>query len=115
KRNDPAEYAFIHKSPSGDIKYIKSFPKVKVPKNAEVTYIMPFIGHAGSGFQINQSNMAMVKHEDKTLIMQFPLWAKKDGEAATSIERDAPQPVKKTPPPRELTSNEPETSTTSTT
>jgi hypothetical protein len=93
---------YKYTSPTGEVKHVETFPTVQLPRNSEVQYIKAFYGLPMQNDSWREKNQAIVKHGDKTLLVPFPLWAASGGESIAT-KKDVPPPVRKSPPPRELT------------
>lgn len=102
RRRQQSVKLYKYTSPAGEVKHIPSFPTVQLQGNAEVTYLKAFYGIPSSSGYTKHANQAIVKHEGKSLIVPFPLWAGSGG-ASVRSEKDVAPPVRKSPPPRELT------------
>jgi hypothetical protein len=92
KLHDRSKRAFKYTSPNGDVKYVTKLPDVKVQANAPVEFIKVIYG-----LENLEPNQAMVKHGDRYLIIQFPLWVLSGG-GVPDKEKHVPPPVKKTHP-----------------
>ena len=105
RRRQQSAKLYKYESPAGEVKYKESFPFVQVPSNSAVTFVKSMYGIEGGGgyARRGQANQAIVKWEGKTLLMPFPLWAGSGGVSVRDTERNVAPPVKKSPPPRELT------------
>jgi len=108
RSGDHAIKVYKHTSPTGEVRYVRSFPTVKLPENTAVVFVKPFIGYddrKDGYYSSSDYNVAMVKRGDATLLVKFPLWAMPNGEQPTRREPNVAPPVKKSPPARELNPN----------
>src|SRR5581483_11164747 len=106
KRRQRSVKMFKYTSPTGEVKYTREIPKVSVPNNAKVQFIKTFHGQATNDrYSTSEPNRAIVKYNDKYLLVKFPMWAKEGGAVPDNSEKETnvPPPVRKSPPPRELT------------
>jgi hypothetical protein len=78
---------------------------VELQRNTAVQYVRPFIGYVKSDGSNAQTNLAVVKYNDRTLLVKFPLWERESGNVPDVVEPNVMPPVKKSPPPRELNPN----------
>lgn len=96
---------FKYVSSTGEVQYIRydGLPNVALEPNTPVEYVRPFFGYEGADSYSSDYNLAIVKDGERFLLMQFPLWIKPRGETPDAAERETAPPVRKSPPPRELT------------
>lgn len=103
-RDNPVKI-YKYTNESGETKYITELPIVHLQPNTRVLYVKPFIGMVGRGNFGSDSNMAIVKHGDQTLITPFPLWVNEEGAGGELEGPEVAPPVRKSPPNRELNPN----------
>lgn len=88
----------------GDTRHIATFPKVNVPINAPVEFVKVLHGNIpgaqryGYGASPSAANKAIVKYDNKTVVLDFPLWAEEAGTTPAEAEKYEPMPVKKATP-----------------
>jgi hypothetical protein len=99
KRLHPGTKMYKITMPSGEVKVLKELPKVQLPGNSAVVFVKNLYGLAKGASSYNrESNRAVVKHGDRFLVVNYPLWAAEGGHTPASKEKNVPPPVKKSSP-----------------
>jgi hypothetical protein len=86
----------------GETRHVATFPKVQIPANAEVQFVKVMHGSSTPsryGSSTGTPNKAVVKYDNKSVVIEFPLWAETSGTTPAEAEKFAPMPVKKATPP----------------
>lgn len=92
-------------SSGGEARYVTTFPKVNVPQNSPVQFVKVLQGAPpGSrayryGSSTGGANKAIVKYDNKTVIIDFPLWSDMSGAVPAEAQKYDPMPIKKATPP----------------
>lgn len=87
--------------PSGEEKFVESFPKEQLPGNSAVQFLKTMFGVPAE--QRKDPNLAVVRRGERFYLTEFPLWEKEGGETPARKEPNVAPPVVKSAPPRELT------------
>lgn len=98
---------FKFTTPAGQETYTKELPKVELKSGDAVTYVKAMHVEPAHG---TGSNRALVKYNDKFLIVDFPFWTTKTGTKPLTTEPNVAPPVRKSAaaaPPRTPTTVEP--------